>query len=258
MRAPQVAQRRIPRRASSRFGLRTAPPGDVLVLSALPSRGVDQGRVSLEIDKRAEVKLTEVEPRAEQRLNPVIAEVDSVGAQMVPYFPDRGALGAQAKALSDDGSGLRVKLRPPVFTAAVAGGNIGKRRDALSYGTFFRSLRPLSSITPGVLAKSHVHCRVEPLSRGRVGQFTNVHRKDRASRSLDPRDNLVFHGKRAHEPVEVGDHKDLRAALLDTFNGAAQAEAVCERSPAGNVHLANHVQELEPLRRHAGLHGSGM
>jgi hypothetical protein len=87
----------------------------------------------------------------------------------------------------------------------------------------------------------------EPLTRAPVRDLADVNGEDRPASALDTIDDLGLDGERADEAVEVRDHDDVRAALLDELDGPPEAGALGKRRATLDVQLVEDVDEREPV-----------
>ncbi len=227
MRAPQVPQRSTPSRASSRSDFARRPRETrhpLHGLATFPRRRSPRARPSF--TSLAEPELAEHDPRREQRLHAVERPLDPVLAQVLAHVHHRRAAGAEPERVATDVRLLRVRLeacrrRAGGSRAARSGTAARRASTARRFASAVRSAvtrRWYSATSPSI---------VDGQPPGRPCPRAPRRRRRRGSRRrpLDPLDDLVLHGERADEPVEVRDD--------DHVGVAASTSSTARRSPGG-------------------------
>jgi hypothetical protein len=140
-----------------------------------------------------------------------------------------------------------VRLEAAVFPLAKTRRDVGEGWAPVGDGASFRLRGPLGGHAASVLGDGAEQGSREPLPRAAVRDLADVDGEDRATRALDPLDDLGLDAERADEPVEVRDHDDVGIAGLDHLDRAAKAGTLLERGAAGDVELFQCLDEVKAV-----------
>src|SRR5919108_257580 len=135
----------IPRRAEflQPFRLRATAARHRYALEPLPSLDVDHRREGVVVHDRAKSELTQQQPRREQRLRAVVAQVNAVFPQVLANSGDRRTAEPLADRLAHQANLAWVVLDPTLAISSQVERQPRKWSDATSDGTPFRLDRAL-------------------------------------------------------------------------------------------------------------------